>query len=382
MITKKMEYGALLLAAFVYHIFIVDYISFWILAFFVMLPLVSLLITALAMRGVTAEIIVKNAPIQKNEALQIQLKVYNKFFSLACRVRVRLTIKNELLNQEQTQMFFMTANYSGQTVEQIISSQYCGVLSCNIAELRIYDALGIFSFRKKVESNYFIVVLPSAYPLMAINSTILQNVQSNISSRIMKGNDPSELMDIREYRDGDRHVKIHWKLSIKYNQLIVKDFGDPVSNDVLMMVDLNCTSNVQLSGLLDVVYSISSFLIENQITYEMKWYDSLHEHIVHTNITQRNDMELELENILSNSRFQKQPWVLKTCSNEYGNNPYSVVLYLCSEISSNSIAMIQNCLLGSRTRVILVADYSPITNKNLTLINLDDIKESLSKLVI
>ena len=382
MITKKMEYGALLLAAFVYHIFIVDYMSFWILAFFVMLPFVSLLITALVMSGVTAELIVNNAPIQKNEALPIQLKVYNKFFPLACRVRVRLTILNELLNQKQTQTFFMTASHSGQTVEQNVSSQYCGVLSCYIAELRIYDALGLFSFRKKVESNYFIVVLPSVYPLMAINSTILQNVQSNISSRFIKGNDPSELMDIREYRDGDRHAKIHWKLSVKYNQLIVKDFGDPVSNDVLMMVDLNGTSNEQVSGLLDTVYSISSFLIEKQISYETKWYDSLHEHLVHTNISQKNDMELELEKILSTSRFQKQPWVLKSCSNEYGHNPYSVVLYLCSEISSNSIAMIQNCLLSSRIRILLVADYSPVTNKSLTLINLDNIKESLSKLVI
>lgn len=382
MITKKLEYGVLLLAALVFHIFIVDYISFWILAFLFMLPLVSLIIAALAMGGVTAELIIKNAPIQKNEALPIQLKVYNKFFFLACRVRVRLTIQNELLNQEQTQTFFMTANHYGQTVEQIVSSQYCGMLSCSITELRIYDALGLFSFRKKTESSYFIVVLPTVYPLMTINSTILQVAQNNVSSRIMKGNDPSELMDIREYRDGDRHARIHWKLSVKYNQLMVKDFGDPISNDVLMMFDLNGTSNEQLSGLLDAVYSISNFLLENQITYEMEWYDSLHEHLVHTNIVQKKDMELVLETILSNSRFQKQPWVLKNCSNGYGHNPYSVVLYLCSEISSNSITMIQKCLAGSKIRILLVADESPITNTSLTLIDLKNIKGSLSKLVI
>lgn len=381
MIIKKLEYGLLLLAALVFHIFVVDYISFWILAFFVMLPIVSMLITAFAMGGVTAELIINNDSIQKNEALPIQLKIYNKFFFLVCRVRVKLTIRNELLQHEQTRTFFITANNSGQTVEQVISSQYCGMLNCSIAELRIYDTLGLFSFRKKSESSYFIAVLPSVYPLMAINSEILQDVQNNVHSRIMKGNDPSEIIDIREYRDGDRLSKIHWKLSEKYDQILVKDLGDPISNDVLMMFDLNGTSNEQASGLLDTVYSISNFLLKNQIAYEMEWYDSLNEHLVHTSIAQKHDMELALKTILTSSRFQKQTWVLKNFTNEYGHNPYSVVLYICSEITSNSITLIHKRLAGSKIKILLVAD-TPSTNTDLTLIDLKNLKESLSNLLI
>lgn len=381
MIIKRLEYGALLVAALVFHIFIVDYISFWILAFLVMLPLISTLITVFSMRGVTAEIIIKNASIQKNEELPIQLKVYNKFFFLVCRVRVKLTIRNELLQQEQTRTIFITASHSGQTVEQIISSKYCGILSCSIAELRIYDALGLFSFRKKSESSYFIAVLPSVYPLMSINSTIIQDVLNNVPSIIMKGNDPSEIIEIRDYRDGDKHARIHWKLSAKYNQLMVKDFGDPISYDVLMMFDLNGTSNEQLSGLLDVVYSISDFLLKYQIAYEIEWYDSIHERLAHTSIAQKNDMGLAFETILLNSRFQKQPWVLKNRDNGDGHNSYSVILYLCSEITSNSIALIHKRLAGSKISILLVTD-TPSTNTDLTVIDVRNIKESLSNLVI
>lgn len=381
MIMKWLQYGALLVAALVFHIFIIDYISFWFLAFLIMLPLISTLITVISMRGVTAELIIRNASIQKNEELPIQLKVYNKIFFLVCRVRVKLIIRNELLQQEQTRTFFITASHSGQTVEQIISSQYCGMLSCSIAELRIYDALGLFSFRKKSESSYFIAVLPSIYPLRAINSTILQDVLNNVPSIIMKGNDPSEIIDIREYREGDQQARFHWKLSAKYNQLMVKDFGDPISYDVLIMFDLNGTSNEQLSGLLDAVYSISDFLLNNQIAYEIEWYDSMNERLIHTSIAQKNDMGLALETILFNSRFQKQPWVLKNSDNVGGNNSYSVVLYLCSEITSNSIALIHKRLAGSKISILLVTD-TPSTNTDLTVIDLRNIKESLSNLVI
>lgn len=381
MIIKKLEYGLLLLVALVFHIFIEDYISFWILAFLVMLPLISILFTVFSMHGVTAELIIKNSSMQKNNEFPIQLKVYNKFFFLVCRVRIKLTIRNELLQQEQTRTFFMTANHSGQIVEQIISSQYCGVLSCSITELRIYEALGLFSFCKKIESSYFIVVLPTAYPLMAINSAIVQNVHSNAPPKIIKGNDPSEIMDIRDYRDGDQHSKIHWKLSAKYNQFMVKDFGDPISYDVLIMFDLNGNNSEHLNGLLDTVYSVFDFLLKNQISYEVEWYDSIHEHLVRTSIAQKNDMELALENILSNSRFQKQPWVLKNCSNVNGYNSYSVVFYLCSEITSNSIDQIHKRLPGGKISILLVTD-SPNTNTDLTLIDLRNIKESISNLMI
>lgn len=381
MIIKRLEYGVLLLAAIIFHIFVVDYISFWILAFLVMLPLVSLLVTVLAMSGVTAELIIMNASILKNEPLPIQLKIYNKYLFATCMARVKLSIRNELLQQEQIRTFFMTASHSGRTVEEVISSEYCGMLRCSIAELRIYDALGLFSFHKKAESSYLVSVLPSVYPLMAINSAVLQDIQDNMTSRTMKGNDPSEIMDVREYRDGDRLARIHWKLSDKYDQLMVKDFGDSISNDVLLLFDLNGNSSEEISGLLDAVYSISNFLIKNQITYEIEWYDSLHERLVHTDISQDNDLGLVFEAIMTDSRFQKQSWVLKNCSNGYGHKPYSVVLYLCSEITSNSIELIHKRLAGSRINILLVTDV-PRTRTGLTTIDLKNIKESINSLVI
>lgn len=381
MIIKKLEYGLLLLAALAFHVFVLDYISFWILAFLVILPLVSMLITAAAIDGVTAELIAKNAPIQKNVALSIQLKVYTKFFSPTCRVKVKLAIRNELLQQEETRLFFMTASNSAQTAEQIVSSEYCGMLSLSIKELRIYDATGFFSFSKKTESKCYIAVLPSLYPLMTINSGILQDVQNNAPSHTIKGTDPSEILDIREYRDGDRLSRIHWKLSNKYDQLIVKDLGDIISNDVLVLFDLNGSNNEELSGLIDAVYSISNFLLDNRITYDVEWYDSIHECLKHSAITQKSEMEFELEAILSQSRFQKQPFALKNCNNGNSHNPYSVVLYLCTEITLNSIDLIHKRLMGSQIEILLVTS-SPSTHKDLTRIDVNNMRESLGRILL
>lgn len=381
MIVKRFQYGLLLLAAIVFHIYVVDYISFWIFALLIMLPVVSVIITAFTFKGIVAELIIKTASVQTNDIIPIHLKIYNKYFISALKVKIKLTIRNELLQQEHVRTFLITANHCEQTIEQSVSSQYCGMIKCNISELRVYDALGLFSFCKNIDSNHFIAVLPSVHSLLAINSATLQDIQNNITSIVIKGNDPSEIIDVREYRDGDRITRIHWKLSDKYDQLMVKNFGDPTSNDLLMLFDLNGNSNEQISGLLDVVYSISDFLLKNQIAYEMKWYDSLHEKLIHNIIAQNNDLRIVFESILTNGRAQKQPWTFKNCCDSYDNKAYSVVLYICSEITSNTIALIQKLYSRSHLKILLVAESRSI-HTELTFIDLNNIKDSLGNLVI
>lgn len=381
MINKWLQYSLMLSVAAVFHIFVADYISFWILAFLAALPLVSFVFALLAKNGATAELIIKSSSIQKNEQLPIQLKTYNKHLFMACRVRVKLTIENELLQQKEDRFFLMTAGHAGQTVEQIVSSDYCGMLRCTIAELRIYDTMGLFSFRKNADIRHSVAILPSVYPLMAISSTILQDVENNITSRTMKGNDPSEIMDVREYRDTDRIARIHWKLSDKYDQLMVKDFGDPISNDVLLLLDLIGNSPEETCSLLDAAYSISNFLIKNQLTFEMEWYDSIHERSVLNDISQKNDLKSAFEDIMTNGRCQKQPWVLKSCSRASVQKPYSVVMYLCSEITSNSIDLIYKRLSGSRIYIMLVTDV-PTTRPGITTIDIRNMEDSMKNLVI
>lgn len=383
MTIKRLEYGLLLSAAVVFHIFMVDYISFWIFAFFAMLPLVSLLTAILGGYGATAEIIIKSTSIQKNEVLPIELKIKNKYSFLVCRARVKLIIRNELMQEEQTRTIFITANRFGQTVRQHLSSEYCGTLSCRVAELRIYDALGLFSFRKKSEPDCFVAVLPSVYPLMPIDHPVIcQHVQNDMSLRGLQGDDPSELLDIREYREGDRLTKILWKLSEKHDKLMVKELGNSVSNDMLLLIDLNAKSSKQLNGLLDTIYSVSVFLLENHISYKLEWYDSLHQRFAYSHITQRDDLRAALDAILFNGRLQQQPWVLKSVGNGNSRQPYSTVLYFCSEITADLIARLHKRLGGSRIRILLVADPQSAPEMNLTLIDLNDIKQSLHSLVL
>ena len=40
-----------------------------------------------------------------------------------------------------------------------------------------------------------------------------------------RGYDPSELFDVREFQNGDRLQSVHWKLSARTDELMVKELS-------------------------------------------------------------------------------------------------------------------------------------------------------------
>lgn len=247
MIKKRLEYALLLLSAGVFHIFLVDYLSFLVLAFLFSLPVISILMTLLAGRGIQVELVTKKDYLRKNEELPLLLKVKSKAVFMTCRVRVKMVVRNELLPEAETEtILFISAGREEQTVEQSLTSKYCGKLDIRIKELRTYDYLGLFSFRRKTNDRlrHTVFVFPALYPLRAMDadSKIAVNISGNESSQGKAGDDPSEIFDIRDYKSGDYLTRIHWKLSSKYGRLMVKDYAYTATDDVLLLLNLQGSS--------------------------------------------------------------------------------------------------------------------------------------------
>ena len=49
---------------------------------------------------------------------------------------------------------------------------------------------------------------------------------------------PPETSGVRDYAEGDSLGRIHWKLSAKYGQMMSKTFEQPLTSDLLIVLDL------------------------------------------------------------------------------------------------------------------------------------------------
>lgn len=90
-----------------------------------------------------------------------------------------------------------------------------------------------------------------------------------------RGNDPSEMYDIREYVPGDDIRSIHWKLSCKTDQLILRQASEPSHYDVVVLLDIGLMKNEKrlsdklLEGAVANAISIVEQLIKQGIKFCM-----------------------------------------------------------------------------------------------------------------
>lgn len=157
----------------------------------------------------------------------------------------------------------------------------CGNVAITVEKVRIYDYLNIFAWTigKRFETQDVLVLPPMKE--MYLGKDRWYNETSEDSDRFSlykKGDDPSEIFDIRGYVDGDKIQRIHWKLSSKTGDLMVKEGSLPLTKEIHIFVDL-CAGgeaeerNHNVNLLVQGIYSIAMFMIEHGIPQAYIWYN-------------------------------------------------------------------------------------------------------------
>ena len=83
-----------------------------------------------------------------------------------------------------------------------------------------------------------------------------------------RGEDRSEVYQLREYRPGDDIRQIHWKLSSKLDELILKEASQPESRSLLVFWDKRTGGNPQqMDALAEVVSSAGMALLQSGVPY-------------------------------------------------------------------------------------------------------------------
>lgn len=116
------------------------------------------------------------------------------------------------------------------------------------------------------------LVLPSIYPTAIEIPAVFRyfGEESGLYYEDEIGNDPSEILELREYRSGDRLQKVHWKLSQKTGNLIVKEFSEPMLLSVVFLLDTMDFSE----AFLEVFLSVSMELCEQKCLHYVACRDA------------------------------------------------------------------------------------------------------------
>jgi uncharacterized protein (DUF58 family) len=307
---------------------------------------------------VTAELVSVIHVASKGEMIPISIKLNNPSIFPVSDLKIYLTYKNTYSSQRYKKEF--TVSLDGSTKTSVICnlfSEYAGNLEITLTGIRIYDYLKLFSLKRKLKGELKVAVLPCFYELPEndITNRHARQIESDYYSSVKSGDDPSEVFEIREYREGDRLQRIHWKLSRKQDQLMIKEFSDPLNCSVLLFVNLSIPHGENIISYMDAILECAlslsyTFLTKGQMHY-FTWYDEGHGACTRIRVVKEKDLFEAVDGLLQARPYTETTDALSAYLAEHPNDQYTNLYYVTGDVSPNRLETLS--ILKAYTRQML-----------------------------
>ncbi len=150
-----------------------------------------------------------------------------------------------------------------------ISSRHAGRIRCAADELLLTDYFGVIPVRRVVSAEAHMTVMPDTFPVEIDNAVFTSPRDGDDSRSDRKGNDMTEIFQLRDYQPGDDIHGIHWKLSGKLDKPIYREPAQYVSNTLLIYWDQREGTPEQTDALAEAVFSVGQALVEAGIKFTL-----------------------------------------------------------------------------------------------------------------
>ena len=153
-------------------------------------------------------------------------------------VLVELQIRNIMFHTIEKKRFLIPLENGKNVYTLDWPVTRCGEVRFHCERIQIRDVLRLFSLKIRPFPDLSTVCYPVRMEVQAEMSGDEYGISREEGATLnRKGNDPSEMFDIREYVPGDDIRSIHWKLSSKTEELILRQASEPSHYDVAILPD-------------------------------------------------------------------------------------------------------------------------------------------------
>lgn len=280
LLTKILFIVLVIVCIFFYILYLGDF-ALVLMVIMIAVPVIMFVTTYIAKRKIKVEFAVKDKSVAKDQSFPVQLVVTNDSIFPVGKAEAHIEYYNVFNNQITSfELYLPVQARNSQRVTFQITSKFCGIVKIKNAQLVIFDPLRIFKFKTAKNINTEIAVIPAG---QEINGTISYtdriNDESDHFSEYKPGDDPSEVFDLREYIPGDKMNRIHWKLSSKKDEFIVKEYSLPIDVPCVLFLDMKCYKDDDYTlpvfdTLVETLLSVSRFLIENERIHKIIFYNA------------------------------------------------------------------------------------------------------------
>lgn len=215
--------------------------------------------------------------VEQGKKTEMMVVVKRRYPFLGAKLKGIFVRKNTISDSRKRLKLSGIAS-SGKKAELFcdVPGKHCGGMEYTLKKARIYDLTGFFYLTKWCRQKAVCYVMPQIYETSVIVTERARNFMSEaeVYDERMPGPDVSEVFDIREFREGDKIQSIHWKMSARMDELMVKENSLPLGCPVVLLFD-RTTDEAEMDGILTVTATISCALVEQKCAHYIAWFDGM-----------------------------------------------------------------------------------------------------------
>lgn len=246
------------------------------LAGLVLIPVLAALLQLLGEQGVRLECRLPGA-CRAGDTIPLKITIKRNNGIPMGKLCVRMVFENLMYQETQERILELVPTETRELAFSCeVKMQDCGSVRITVPYVEYQDLLGLTGRRRKAELTREILVYPAQLDL---NTRLARRPETKTTGEFYDpyrhGQDVSEMAGLRDYVPGDSLGSIHWKLSGKLDNLVVREFGSPSNYNVLILYDMmkdadgEPISNERNNVVLALTTALSYSMIELNLSHNV-----------------------------------------------------------------------------------------------------------------
>ncbi|MBR1559428.1 MAG: DUF58 domain-containing protein [Clostridia bacterium] len=174
------------------------------------------------------------ARVTRGDSLMTVFTVRHTSLLPVSAIRVQLSVPSGYAASQEVNV--TAPPFASRTFRQVIPCPHRGVYEAGVTRVSVSDVFGMVTLSRK--PNLKLVRMEVKPRVTDIAPMLLKNVDMGPEFRSAASEDNASPSDVRKWQDGDELKKIHWKLSLRKRELMVRTYEESARPDTLVIPDL------------------------------------------------------------------------------------------------------------------------------------------------
>ena len=256
MYKSRLIYLAILIASFIFSQALYESVAFMTFIVILMLPLVSVFLALISYAALSIDFDSRSRSVFRFDDFLIKISVrnYSPFISPSICINCSMPDDDGIKIEKVSFMANASVGMGG-SFDYIRSFANRRIYKLSIDSAEYYDFLKLIRIKKKISKTVYVRSKPRNIEL---GLPVISDQQKQENSMFVGNalvNRGGDMFGVKEYAYGDSMKNVHWKLSAKSDELVVKTFAENIYEKAIVIADMSAyyESDVKSRAMTDCI---------------------------------------------------------------------------------------------------------------------------------